>query len=328
MQIVTQKTLFLFSLLACLCVQVNFAQQLSNFSLSSINKYQFNPAVSVFDNTMVISGTHRNQWSNIAGSPSSQLFNAYFPIDYGVSAGGIQLANDAIGVERSLSLSLSYARMFNFEWGKLSIGVMGGAEQKQIDQSLLRTPGGFYREDDINHRDPILGNNDIKSFIPIFGFSSWISFRGFEGGLSVRQLSPLSHFSDNIMSYRTKAEYSTFVDYFLVVDEGFFLIPSFHIYTDLRKVQTWTHLLAGLNNQYFAGLGIRGFSPSSIDAIGLTVGIRLNDRFIFYYNYDIGLSEIYQASGSTHEIMVVYRMPEWKSGRQRPPVIYNPRFLE
>jgi type IX secretion system PorP/SprF family membrane protein len=323
-----QKTFYLIILVSSLSIHNNSAQQLSHFSLSSINKYQFNPAVSAFDNTMVITGIHRNQWTDIAGAPSTQHFNAYMPFDYGISSVGIQIVSDAIGVENSLSLALSYAQMFNFEWGKLSLGVQAGAEQKRIDQSLLRTPGGFYGEDQLDHRDPILGSNDISSLIPIFGLSSWITFRGFEGGLSLRQLSPIAHFSDESMSYRSKAEYSAFVDYFMVLDEGLFLIPSFHLYTDLSKFQTWTHVLVGLNNQYFGGLGIRGYSPSSIDAIGLAVGMRLNDRFVFYYNYDIGLSEIYQASGSTHELMLVYRKPAWKSGRQRPPVIYNPRFLE
>ena len=328
MRIIPQKWILIIGLMFSLGFQEVYSQQLSHFSLSPINKFQFNPAVSVFDNTMVITGVHRNQWTNIAGSPSSQLVNAYLPLDYGISAGGFQLATDAIGVENSLSLSVTYARMFNFEWGRASVGLLGGLEQKRIDQSALRTPGGFYGENEINHRDPLLDNRNISSWVPVFGLSAWATYRGFEGGLSIRQLSPISHFQNEEISYRPKGEFSLFVDYFMVLDDGLFLIPSLHIYSDLRKVQTFIHALAGFNNQYFGGFGVRGYSPNSLDAIALTAGIRLNDRFVFYYNYDIGLSELYQASGSTHEIMLVYRMPEWRSDRTPPPVIYNPRFLE
>nr|MBS0037985.1 PorP/SprF family type IX secretion system membrane protein [Saprospiraceae bacterium] len=312
-----------------LCIGSNLnAQQSPHFSLSPSNKFQFNAAVSAFDNSMVISGVHRDQWNNIPGGPNTQLINAHMPLEVGMNAVGFQFVNDAIGIEKTLSFSFSYAHLITTGYGPLSLAVQLGGEQKTFDQSRLRTPGGNYNEEIPNHNDPILGNSDLSSWLPTLGLSAWYSRGNMDLGLSVKQLTSGGHFSGEPFSYSMQPEVSVYGDYFLPIDESWAVIPSIHIYTDLKQVQNFVHGLVGYENQYFGGLGLRGLGTRTFDAIAIMAGVRLNDRFTVYYNYDLGVSNIYRPNNQTHEFMVVYRSLRWTGHSKKPPVIYNPRFLE
>jgi type IX secretion system PorP/SprF family membrane protein len=305
------------------------AQQTPHFSMSVLNKYHFNPASSVFSDRLDIVGVHRDQWNNIPGGPSTQLISGHFPFDFGLSAVGFEFVNDAIGLERQMSLSLSYSQRLNTAYGDIGIGVRAGGEQKSLDQSRLRTPGGNYGESTIEHNDPLLDGQNLSSIVPVFGLSVWYrSYLGFEAGISVNQIPGGKHFGGENFDFETKPVYSVYGEYYVPVLEDWYIIPSGHLYTDFTQTQVYLHALGSYQNIYFGGLGLRGITPNSLDAITLMAGIRINDRFTAYYNYDIGLSGLYRPSNQTHEFSVVYRGGEWTHRRQKPPVIYNPRFLE
>lgn len=323
----SMKLLMLILLCSGFFLQLH-SQQPAHFSMANLNKYQINPAVSGFTETLNIVGVHRDQWNNISGGPSSQLLTAHFPIDIGRSAFGINFISDAIGVEKTLALSFSYAQLFRTDYGNVSIAIQAGAEQKSLDQSRLRTPEGTYSGGFFNHEDPLLGLSDISSFVPVAGVSGWFSNGTLDIGLSVRQISFGTHFSDSPISYSVKPEFSLYADYFLPVNENWFVIPSIHLYSDATQLQGITQALASFRNLYYGGIGLRGLTPNSIDAISVMAGIQINDRFTIYYNYDIGLSSVYNPNNQTHEFMIIYRSPKWSQARRKPPVIYNPRFLE
>jgi len=320
---------YLFVVIFFLLPAWSAAQQSPHFSMSTLNKYHANPAYSVFSDRLEIAGTHRDQWNNLPGAPSTQLISGHFPLDFGISSLGFEFLNDAIGIERSMALSLSYSHRLSTEFGDIGLGMKFGGEQRSLDQSRIRTPGGSYNEDIIFHDDPLLDDRNLSSIVPVFGFSIWYSsYLGFDAGLSVSQLSAGSHFGGEVFSYDLKPVYSLYVDYFIPFMEDWYVVPSGHVYTDLNQTQVYLHGMASFQDQYFGGLGLRGITPNSLDAVTLMVGFRMNDRFTAYYNYDIGLSNIYRPNNQTHEFSVVYRGGEWPHRRQKPPVIYNPRFME
>ncbi len=305
-----------------------FAQQMPHFSMSPVNKFQYNPAISAFENRLVLNGVHRDQWKAFPGAPSTQLINGYMPLDFGVSAVGFNFMNDRIGLEKTMAFSLSYAHRIETAYGPIALALQLGGEQKSIDQSRLRTPGGTYDEEVPDHNDPLLGNDQISSWAPVLGLSAWYAMGNMEFGLSVRQLSPTGHFSDDPLGYSIQPEVSLYGDYYYPLDGDWYVIPSLHIYTDFKQLQSLLHGKIGFQNQYFGGLGFRGLGSRNADAIVLMAGFRINENFTVYYNYDIGLSDIYRPSAQSHEFTITYRSAEWSSRRERPPVIYNPRFLE
>ncbi|TVR84053.1 MAG: type IX secretion system membrane protein PorP/SprF [Saprospirales bacterium] len=305
-----------------------YGQQLPHFSMSALNKYQFNPAVSAFSDRLSAAGYHRDQWRSAPGGPSTQILNAFFPFDYGESALGFQFKNDAIGLERTMSIFVSYAHRFNTEYGSFAIAVNSGAEQKSIDQSRLRTPGGNYVEENIQHNDPLLDASGLRSLVPKFGLSAWYSYGRWDVGLSAQNFAIGSHFGGDLFSFNLNPVYSLYADYFYPVLEDWFVVPSVHIYSDLNQTQVHFSALGSYQNLYFGGLGLRGATSRSIDALTVMAGVKVNERFSIYYNYDIGLSSMYNPMNQTHEFALIYRGAEWPHSRQRPPVIYNPRFME
>ncbi|MEY3249463.1 MAG: hypothetical protein RL742_1506, partial [Bacteroidota bacterium] len=77
------------------------AQQLPQYSLYMLNPYALNPAVAGTENTLILNGVYRQQWSDLRGAPVGQTLNAHLPV-YRINSGlGLRLDNDAVGAHRA-----------------------------------------------------------------------------------------------------------------------------------------------------------------------------------------------------------------------------------
>ena len=75
------------------------------------------------------------------------------------------------------------------------------------------------------------------------------------------------------------------------------------------------------------GVGYRGFSNISSDALVFQGGFRLNSKLLMRYAYDFGLSQLRSVHNGSHEILISYNIAT-DFGKGTPPqIIYNPRFL-
>ncbi|MEO6037162.1 MAG: PorP/SprF family type IX secretion system membrane protein, partial [Saprospiraceae bacterium] len=123
------------------------AQQAPQYSLFMLNPYAANPAYAGLENTLVVTGVYRQQWSGLKGAPLTQHINAHLPL-YVIRSGlGLKVENDAIGAHRVTQASASYD--YQLELGRnalLSVGVGAGYLQYTLDGDKLRAPQGTYVE--------------------------------------------------------------------------------------------------------------------------------------------------------------------------------------
>ncbi len=105
------------------------------------------------------------------------------------------------------------------------------------------------------------------------------------------------------------------------------IIPNFLIKTNFDQYQTDFSVMGKYNGNIFGSVGVRGYSSTSIDAIILMVGTKINPRYSISYSYDAGLSAIKRVNEGSHELRLAYNLNKIISTGMPPKIIYNPRNL-
>ncbi len=94
-----------------------------------------NPGSAGSADKICLNAAHREQWVGLKGAPSTSFFSAnapfsFFGADHGVA---LNILNDALGKEKNLGLSLSYAYRIDLGKGKLGLGINAGMLNKALD---------------------------------------------------------------------------------------------------------------------------------------------------------------------------------------------------
>ncbi len=302
------------------------AQHRSLSSLYMLNKYDRITAYGGLEGSLHVTGNYRSQWQGLESSPVSQRLNAHVPLYFLRGAAGAKIENHSQGPQSLLNFQLSYNYVQPFSWGILSAGVSFGAFQYRIDGEQLRTPGGVYTDFITNHNDNRLSEIMNSSVGASYGISVYLIVRNFETGLEVSQVP-----SYGISLREGEFNYSSLINWYT---EGNFYIfneykikPSLLIQSDLVNIQTDVNVLVEYSGNIFGGIGMRGFSPNTIDAIIPVLGWKFNENYRLAYAFDIGVSALRTVHQGTHEIQLVYNLNK-KIGAGLPPkIIYNPRFM-
>lgn len=96
---------------------------------------------------------------------------------------------------------------------------------------------------------------------------------------------------------------------------------------DAAVVQTDIGCVGYYRDEIIGGLNFRGFSPGSIDALGIIVGTGIGKNYRLIYSYDIGLSGLRKYHQGSHEITLSYNLKKLIGMGLPPRIIYNPRDL-
>jgi len=309
------------------------AQQAPQYSLFSLNKYNFNPAYAGLDNSLSITGVYRKQWVNLPGSPSQQNVNAHLPI-YRLNGGfGINIENEEQGPERTTSATASYNYWMPI--GKqhlLTIGLSGGLLEKSLDGTRLRAPDGIYSDEPntIEHNDGSLPLSEVRAMAPIFNAGVYFQSQEFEIGLSVTNL---TESQISLMGGDAETKISLNRNYFLIfagnleIGSTLTLHPSLLVKSDLIEHQMEISALLKYNDNIFGGASFRGYNSNTADAVAIIAGFKLNPKMTVAYAYDLTLSALQSVSNGSHEIMVNYNLNKAIGAGIPPDIIYNPRFL-
>ncbi len=309
------------------------AQQAPQYSLFSLNKYNFNPGYAGLDNSLSITGVYRKQWVDLPGSPSTQTVNAHLPV-YRLNGGfGINIENEEQGPERTTSATASYN--YWLPVGKqhlLTIGLSGGLLEKSLDGTQLRAPDGIYGDDptNIEHNDGSLPLTEIRAMAPIFNAGVYFQSQEFEIGLSV---SNLTESQISLTGGNANTKISLNRNYFLIfagnfeIGSTFTLHPSLFVKSDLIEHQIELSALLKYNDNIFGGASFRGYNSNTVDAVAIIAGFKLNPKMTVAYAYDLTLSALKSVSNGSHEIMVNYNLNKAIGAGIPPNIIYNPRFL-
>jgi len=323
---VTLRTLFLITTTIFLFASDVSGQQTPQFSQQMFNKYQFNAAYAGFDRSLSITGSSRSQWATFDGAPTTQNFNAHLPFYIWNGGIGISLENDKIGQFSSTSISLSYNYVYESPIGLFSAGIRLGVLQNRLNASRLTTPDGIYEGNSINHNDGVLANRDITGSAPIWSFAGYYINDLFETGLSISDVpNHVTAIGDIDLERTTVVNW--FAEANIPINYDITILPSVFVKSDFAQTQVDLSGIANYRNQYFGGLGVRGYNANSLDAVVFYAGLRFNRKYKLTYSYGLGINGLQQFHEGTHEFVLNYNLQKIIGLGLPPKVIYNPRFL-
>jgi type IX secretion system PorP/SprF family membrane protein len=302
-----------------------FSQQLNQISMPIFHPYLHHAAYGGFDRTINVTAVSRNQWNGIEGDPRMQYVGAHLPFYAWKGGAGVDLSNMSEGNFRVNFLRFSANKVIETEIGILSIGGRLGINNIRFGLNGVYTPNGVYTGSVTNHNDPLL----TESFSGIgigWEIGAWLRASKYQGGISIADTP--SPFIDLSRGFSFDKNINIFLNTFYDFSETVQLQPFINVKSNLSQTQTEISGVVRYNGNIFGGIMLRGYNSSSIDAMGVMVGHRLNKRYSLYYTYDAGLSSLRKTNEGSHEIMMkmdFYTLP--KSGIP-PKTIYNPRYLE
>ena len=166
-------------------------QQLAQFSLPSLNKYHFNPAYAGLDYSLSITAVTRRQWNGLARTPETHGINAHLPFYVAGGGIGMRLESDFLGSIRQIRFGFSYSYVMQFDRSILNFGIGAGIHQFSLNGTELRSYGGNYEGNIIDHQDPRIPNAKVNDVKPEFELGIYYVTDQFEGGLSIQNLGPM-----------------------------------------------------------------------------------------------------------------------------------------
>lgn len=304
------------------------AQQLPQYTLIQLNPYYLNPAAAGMNNTLEITARYRNQWNNLPGSPTQYLLTGNLPIYSMNSSIGFLYESDNIGAESLNRIGGSVGYVLKTRLGLFSISSRVIYEQLQFKGSELRTGEGNYEGTLIDHNDPSLPITDVSRSAVRIDAGLWMKNKSFSIGVNYNNLYHSGFYLIGVENYVPSGVLSVYGEYFIRLTDEFIISPALIIESDFIHLQSLLSISMKYKGLYFIGSELTGYSPGSIDQLGVHAGFRLNKNFIFVYQYGVGLSRLSAVHSGTHEIGIKYSLGKPVGGTVLPKIIYNPRYVE
>lgn len=293
-------------------------------SLHQTDIYSILPAYGGLDRSLSLNFNYRSQWTSLEGNPEQLYVNAHLPVRILKGGAGMTIHQDRVGSISLTSVGLSYNRLYFVEDRVFSLALKLGMTQASNDGNLIITPEGIYENGTFSHEDPLLSINVVSGVRPDYSISLFAGAQNYDLGISFyNQFLPDTNIGDtDIESNKQLLIFGRFPRMLF----GQLIQPSFLIRSDFQRIQSELSVIVK-NGKIFGGLGLRGYSTNSLDALVLSLGIKLNKHYTISYAYDQGLSKLGTISGGSHEINVNYNLNRLLGIGMPPPVIYNPRNL-
>lgn len=308
------------------------AQQAPQYSLFMLNPYAINPAYAGLENTLVVTGVYRQQWSGLKGAPVTQHINAHLPLYIIRSGVGLKVENDAIGAHRTTQALLSYD--YQMELGRsalLSIGASVGYMQYALDGDKLRAPQGTYVEPGgvLSHADDYLPEGKVQAGTPVFEVGVYLQARALELGAAIQPVfAPvLQAGGAEAFQLQPIRQYLFSAAYVIGAGENVKIKPAMLVKSDARETQMELSTMIRWRENIFVGGSFRGFTRTAKDAAVVLAGLKINEKTTLAYAFDIPLSPLNTVNRGSHELLLRYSLNQPIGVGKLPPVIYNPRFF-
>ena len=308
------------------CFTFCVAQQEQQNSQFTFTKYRTNPAYAGLDYSLSVDALVRSQYTGIPGQPMTHYFSLHLPAYILSGALGAEIYRATEGELTHNSITGSYNYVYNLPFGFLSGGVRAGLLQTSVDGESLRTPTGDYDLNVFSHYDPILTNSNFSGLAPIWELGAYLLMGDPQFGVSVSRTPIIKH-----RIGKSEVGLVTHLDLYgqyryRYSDELHFL-QAVLLKSDFNVVQSDVSLLAEINGNIFGGIGLRGYSSSSLDAMSIITGLNLGRHYRLSYSYDIGLSELKRVNEGSHEILLNYNLKKIIGLGNTPKLEYNTRNL-
>ena len=300
-------------------------QQRPLFSQYMYNKYYENPGYGGLDRSLSATLSYRDQYYQLPGNPKTFFVGAHMPLYILNGAAGFMLFNQSSGLFRNTGFKASYNQIFSTPYGLLSVGGRIGLEFLTLDGVGIITPGGNY-EGVFSHNDPSLNVDNMVNFSPSWEAGVYFLSAQYQIGMNISQW---PNFTSSLDPGRFKRRWSGSIygQYTFDIMDEYRLMPSCMISVDQAVIQTDIALNTIFNESLFGGIGLRGYSNTSFDAVYIIIGTNMGKNYKISYSYDIGISDLNLVEQGSHEIVLRYNLNKLIGIGLPPKVIYNPRDL-
>lgn len=285
------KKLFCFLFLLPVVV---FSQQDAQYSQYMFSRLAINPAYA--GNRDVISSAlvYRDQWTGMAGGPTTALFSLQAPLKKKNAGLGFEFLSDKIGLQKTSAFLISYAYRIQFLKGKLAFGLRSGMYNYVFEWNKIKIKD---QADVYNTGAPsskITGTAD---------FGLYYYTRTFYWGLGLTHLNK-GKITDIAVSGISATQS---IHYFMSVGKSFEVGSTLFSPSLLVKgaghapLELDINLNVLLKERFWIGLSLR---PQY--GIVFMTQYLINDKMRVGYSYDYGMNSIGTIGKGTHEIMLGY----------------------
>lgn len=272
------------------------------------NGVLYNPAYVGSHGVTSVTLQNRTQWLQMEGAPSTFIMTAHTLLDDKYNAVGAMIFRDQIGatVQTGLRGMFSHKVLLNRKDAQLNLALQVGlVNQRTNNQELL-----IKDEDDVNFQD------SPSKLLPNFGFGILYNVKRYYITIS----------APRILNTKLFKEIPTSTHFYLgggvsipIKQQDFVLKPN-----------VLARMVSGAPIQFDANLNLEmyekywvGVSYRIGESIDFLVEYKILDNLRIGYSYDLTTNQLRDNVGSTHEIMLNYRLNSAQSkSRNRP---YDPR---
>jgi type IX secretion system PorP/SprF family membrane protein len=292
------------------------AQQEPMYSQYMFNMGVINPAYVGSHGTFEATALFRKQWIGIQGAPSTSTVGIDIPDNKNGLGIGVQLVNDAIGIEKtnSLAASFSYRTHLANETDELSFGLLASIANFQANYSLV---------DLIQTSDPKFSGQVVNAWFPNVGAGIYYHSDNFYAGFSAPSL--LTNTVDgNTISLGASAASNVLIAHYFITS-GFVLDLNNNLKLKpsvLMKSVPGSPVEFDFNtNLWINDLVCVGLSYRTRSAFVGMLEFQFSPEFRLGYSYDKDVTNLAKYTIGSHEILLKY---SFNKGNDK---VYHPRYF-
>lgn len=314
------KTLRFLLLITALLPAAAMGQQRAGYSNFLLNNYYFNPAIAGSKNVHEANIAYRNQWVGFSGSPVLMMANFQGSVkNQGKMGYGVSVISERKGITQSTTVYLNYAHHFRLsEKIKLGLGIQPGYMQYRVRlyDAQLADPGDEVLTGTVYSANAL----DVSAGFHLYSDKFFVMASA--DRLLGRQIKFTSYNSNLEMHLNAIAGYN--FDIKTKSKKIFQLEPSAMIrYAKPVPVQVTGMLKGTYDGKYWLGLLFR-----TSDAIGISAGIKIKERFTVGYGYDYTISRLSNYQSGSHEVMLSFIITKKKPSLEEQDEELNNSILE
>lgn len=296
------KRLFIFGVLLCTFLSAA-AQDSAPILNYTYNEVIVNPAYMGTYKSFTAGLSVRKQAMGIDGAPAAQRLQLGKPLADNKNCIGLLVTNDTYGVSGKLNLMGQYAYSLPLANGKLSFGLQAGVESFKEDNNELSLKDGEMGG---------LFANSGRAIGFNMGFGAFYSTDKYYVGLSAPQFF-YNYFNGDQVKSQLFDEYMfrTYLagGYYFDLANDMRVRPSILVcYQTSSAINSEFAVTGYYQDKFWAGAAYR----TSKEA-GFSLGAKIEKMFSVNYSFGIGVGQMQQKAGTSHEIGLRMILPYQES---------------
>ncbi len=279
------------------------------------------PALAGTDDGIRTFLSYRYQWTGLEGAPMTIYTGADMKLPIKNLSGGVFLAHDRAGAINLTSGEISIAYSVPLKKGQVNIGAKTGIKSMSLNGGKLKAPTAG--------EDFLISTLKQTSLRPNLNFG--ISY--------IHDILQVGAFVDNIADFKTKLSgvhsdfktdfgryYGVHIAANIPLNENVNIEPSVFLRINSYNYQIDYSLSTTVLERYTFGIGARGYNNNSFESLIMRAKVRVFEKLMLMYSYDIMMSTIRLVNKGSHEASLYYLIPS-KTGGKRVKVLNHPRYL-